>query len=157
MMRSSAARMFLRRFSNNRSAFCSSAYGVQGSLVYGFRFSCSPHTIGRQKCAQESSARVCKNRATIPAKAAKTDIIDRWDLLILRKLLKAGKWPGNPAYRPVPPFLNVPGNFKLGLLQRKARTCSWLALSISACTESSVSILASGPHMFVLATITGLS
>jgi hypothetical protein len=106
-MRSSAARMFLRRFSNNRSAFCSSAYGVQGSLVYGFRFSCSPHTIGRQKCAQESTARVCRNRATIPAKAAKTDIMDRWDLLILRKLLKAGKWPGNPAYRLARYFLNV--------------------------------------------------
>jgi hypothetical protein len=73
--------------------------------------------------------------------------------LILGNLLISGIYSQNPAYRPVPPFLNVPGNFRLGLLQRKARSCSWLALSISACTESSVSILASGPHMFVQATI----
>jgi hypothetical protein len=44
---------------------------------------------------------VCKDRATIPANPDKTDTIDRWDLLILRKLLIAGKWSGNPAYRPV--------------------------------------------------------
>ena len=44
---------------------------------------------------------VCKNRATIPANSDKSDTIDRWDLLILRKLLIAGMWSGNPAYRPV--------------------------------------------------------
>jgi hypothetical protein len=54
---------------------------------------------------------VCKNRATIPAKAAKTDIIDRRDLLILRKLLKAAKWPENPAYRLIRHFLNVFDSF----------------------------------------------
>jgi len=42
---------------------------------------------------------MCKIRATIPAKAAKTDAIDREGLLILRTLLKAGNRPGNPAYR----------------------------------------------------------
>jgi hypothetical protein len=44
---------------------------------------------------------VCKNRATIPANPDETDTIDRWDSLILRKLLIAGDWPENPAYRPV--------------------------------------------------------
>src|SRR5438034_3916676 len=42
---------------------------------------------------------VCRNRATIPANPDKSDTIDRWDLLILRKLLIAGMWSGNPAYR----------------------------------------------------------
>jgi len=43
--------------------------------------------------------KVRKNRATIPANPDKTDTIDRGDLLILRKLLIAVKWSGNPAYR----------------------------------------------------------
>ena len=47
----------------------------------------------------EGERKLCHNCDTKPAFAAKTDFVDRPDLLILRKLLKTRMYPKIPAYR----------------------------------------------------------
>ena len=56
-----------------------------------------------QSLCPSPSNKVCKNRATFPARAAKTDIIDRWDLLILR-VAESREVAGESGLQPHPPL-----------------------------------------------------